>query len=283
MTVTTYTPAASDGDAASFNIDAVTGQITVSASAMLDADGTNATNPYIVVVRAVDGDGDDENITVNIYVRPKGEPPTIDRVYETTARVAAPHLVGDRVPTEMTHYEMDRLNALAIEIDTDLDTEAIYPPTYWATDPEDLPATIGWSLEGPDATRLVNGVSVPVFGFVTDDTDPITVPTTTTGPMATLAFVAGPNFEEPWDEDEDNVYEVTIVATDPTGNSDELDVTVKVINSTEDNEPGTVTFTNRQPEVASPLTAVLSDDDTPIERTIEMAVVQDGQSTTLGF
>ena len=91
-----YTPAASDGHAASFNIDAVTGQITVSASAMLNADGANPTNPYTVVVRAVDGDGDDENITVNIYVRPKGEPPTIDRVYETN-RFAAPHLLGDRV------------------------------------------------------------------------------------------------------------------------------------------------------------------------------------------
>ena len=37
--------------------------------------------PYTVVVRAVDGDGDVENITVRIYVLPTQEPPTIDRVY----------------------------------------------------------------------------------------------------------------------------------------------------------------------------------------------------------
>ena len=47
---------------------------------------------------------------------------------------------------------------------------------------------------------------------------------------------------------EDNVYEVTIVVTDGTydmegqEHRDELDVTVKVLNSTDDNEPGMVSF-----------------------------------------
>ena len=48
-----------------------------------------------------------------------------------------------------------------------------------------------------------------------------------------------PDFENARDADGDNVYEVTIVVTDSTlVNRDELDVTVKVINSTEDNRPG---------------------------------------------
>ena len=70
----------------SFDIDTKTGQITVSASAMLDADGTDgegtgATNPYNVVVRAVDGDGHRQDIDVAIHVLKDREPPMIDRVY----------------------------------------------------------------------------------------------------------------------------------------------------------------------------------------------------------
>ena len=78
-----------------------------------------------------------------------------------------------------------------------------------------------------------------------------------------------PDFEKPGDLDEDNVYEVTIVVKDGTvdmnGNPhrDELPVTVKVINSTEDNEPGEVKFSNRVPEVATPLTATHEDEDGP--------------------
>ena len=40
-------------------------------------------------------------------------------------------------------------------------------------------------------------------------------------------------------------------------------MTVKVINSTDDNKPGTVTILNRQPEVAIALTATFKDLDTP--------------------
>ena len=44
--------------------------------------GTGATNPYNVVVRAVDGDGDTQNIDVAIHVLKYHEPPMIDRVYQ---------------------------------------------------------------------------------------------------------------------------------------------------------------------------------------------------------
>ena len=59
-----------------------------------------------------------------------------------------------------------------------------------------------------------------------------------TGGTVTIAFSSGPDYEKPKDADKDNVYEVTLVVTDNSGNRDELDVTVKVINSTEDNRPG---------------------------------------------
>ena len=44
-------------------------------------------NPYNVVVRAVDGDGDTQNIDVAIHVLEYHEPPVIDRVYQTERRV----------------------------------------------------------------------------------------------------------------------------------------------------------------------------------------------------
>ena len=76
-----------------------------------------------------------------------------------------------------------------------------------------------------------------------------------------------PDFENPRDANKDNVYEVTIVVTDSTlVNRDELNVTVKVINSTEDNRAGKVLISNRQPEGASSLlTATLVDADLPIK------------------
>ena len=66
---------------------------------------------------------------------------------------------------------------------------------------------------------------------------------------------------------EDNVYEVTIVAS-AAGGSDELPVTVKVINSTDDNAPGSVTFSIRQPEVAQRFEAAFTDADGPISGTV---------------
>ena len=74
-----------------------------------------------------------------------------------------------------------------------------------------------------------------------------------TGAMATLAFWIGPDFEKPWDTNKDNVYEVTLVVTDSVGATAEYDVTVKVINSTDDNKPGKVTILNRVPEVTIPI------------------------------
>ena len=248
------TPSASDGHAASFNIHATTGQITVSDGAMLNAD-TGGTNPYVVVVRAVDGDGDTADITLRVHVQDVNEPPTIDRVYMTdrvptaTGSGAVTISVGDRAPTEMSHYELDRDNAPATVIDTNLDTDAavsLEPATYYATDPEG--GTITWSLAGDDAGRFVI------------DTNPATEDVESTGPSGTLRFSSGPDWEARSDENDDNVYEVTIVASAP-GGSDMLPVTVKVLNSTDDNTPGSVTFENRQPEVNTALKANFEDTD----------------------
>ena len=276
----TDTPVHNDGHAASFDIHAKTGQITVSAGAMLEADGTptgDQPNPYIVVVRAVDGDGDTQDITVTIHVLQRGEPPVIDRVYVDDIPSIGGVSAGDRVPTEMSHYEEDRTVRSPTRIDTDLESSVldyssdppvlreddgtpppIQPATYYATDPEGI-ITLMWSLEGDDGDKFA-------FQGTSAAADP---EEKVTGNSATLRFKEGPDHEDPGDKNKDNIYEVTIVVEDSTvdmdGNRhrDELPVTVKVINSTEDNQPGMVTILNRQPEVAIPLKATFKDPDDP--------------------
>ena len=103
-------------------------------------------------MRAVDGDGETQDIDVTIGVLQAAEPPMIERVY-LTGRIGDGHAVGDRAPTEMSHYELDRDNDPATEIDTNLDTaDTVEAATYYANDPDG--DTLTWSLEGPDSGSL---------------------------------------------------------------------------------------------------------------------------------
>ena len=102
---------------------------------------------------------------------------------------------------------------------------------YTAADPEGL--TVTWSVSGPDSGK---------FSIAAGE----------------LSFSASPDFESPGDADEDNVYEVTVVASDPARNSDELDVRVTVTNVPED---GTITFSSLRPKTGIALTASLTDPD----------------------
>ena len=257
--VLTYSLSGTSADVDSFNIDPVTGQITVAAGARLNADVEDgirgaADTPYEVTVTATDGDGDIQTIDVNIRVVRVDEPPKI------TAG-----------PREMSHWESDRTPRSATRIDTDLDTSVLdygeNPPVlltgnnftdamqdaiYTAMDPEDAPATLRWSLAGDDGDLF----TITGNNEATDDR-------TDDGEMATLAFESGPDFEDEKDKNKDNVYEVTLVVTDSVGATGEYPVTVKVINSTDDNKPGKVRILNRVPEIATKLTATFEDPDKP--------------------
>ena len=110
---------------------------------------------------------------------------------------------------------------------------------YTATDVDvaDPAADLTWTLSGADASKF---------------------DITGTGDMRDLAFKASPNYESPGDSGANNVYEVTLVVTDSKGNTDDLDVTVKVTNVEED---GVVTLSTLQPRVGFPVTATLADPD----------------------
>ena len=73
-----------------------------------------------------------------------------------------------------------------------------------------------------------------------------------------LTFKKAPNFESPADADMDNMYMVTVVATDAKKLTAMRDVVITVTNV---NEPGTVTLSSVQPKDGRPFTASLSDPD----------------------
>ena len=103
--------------------------------------------------------------------------------------------------------------------------------TFTATDPEG--GDIGWALSGDDADL-----------FAIDG--------------GALSFNSSPDFESPADEDVDNVYNLTIGASDAAGNLTEVDVTVTVTNV---DEAGTVTLSSLEPEEGVRITAILADPD----------------------
>ena len=107
--------------------------------------------------------------------------------------------------------------------------------TYTATNPENV--TLEWSLAGPDAGEL------------------------TIDATGRLHFRNAPDFEQPRDDGENNVYEVTVQATDDTTLSGatltgSLDVAITV-----EDAPGTVRLSPTTPQVGTLLTATLTDPD----------------------
>ena len=101
--------------------------------------------------------------------------------------------------------------------------------TYRATDPEG--ADVSWSHGGTDGED---------FAITTDSSGRVV-----------LSFVEPPDYDDPADDDNDNGYEVTVVATDQTGHAANLAVTVTV---TDVNEgpviSGTAEYTVRENHAA---------------------------------
>ena len=102
---------------------------------------------------------------------------------------------------------------------------------YTATDPEG--GSITWSLGGTDAADFL------------------------LSPNGQLTFRTGPDFEDPTDQDTDNIYQVTVQAS-AGQQSAALDVTVTVTNA---NDPGVLSLGTSPPQVGVPLTAKLTDPD----------------------
>ena len=157
-----------------------------------------------------------------------GAASSIDVTIMVTDVNEAPVITGD----DTTEYAEDRTDAVA---------------TYTAADPEMPGDAIKWNLSGTDAGAFM------IDGGV-------------------LTFAKQPNYEMPADVEGtgtpaaaagDNMYEVTIRATNETGQTGTKDVMVEVTNVDED---GTVTLSARRPQSATAFTASLRDDDGSVTR-----------------
>ena len=223
--ILTYSLVGNDGDSDVFDIDPATGRLMV--KNRLDFEATS--NVYTVMVRATDSSGDDTgepeedsagvDATVTITVTDVNEAPTV-----TGVGMANDHAEDDR---GCAH---DRGPSTAPR-------RRGWPRR---TDPEG--GDIAWTLSGADGALFE-----------------LTGSGNISGGMRGLAFKAKPDFENPGDANEDNIYEVTVVATDGSGNSDEKSVTVKV---TDRDETGKVELSTQNPVVGVEITATPIDSDT---------------------
>ena len=140
-----------------------------------------------------------------------------DNAYEVTV-VASDGTNEDRLDVTVTVTDVDEDEAPQVitgDAAPDYAENGTGPvATYLATDPDS--ATITWTLEGDDAADF----EISAGGELT--------------------FKSSPNYEAAADDDTDNAYEVTVVASDET-NEDRLDVTVTVTDVDEDEAPPVIT------------------------------------------
>ena len=180
-------------DAASFNIDDGSGQITVKGDLDYETKQTHR-----VVVRATDGSRATANISVTITVTDVNEEPEHQRA-------GRGHIHGERHRLRgHVHGGRPRERRGCLE------------------------------LEGPDAEKF----SISSGGV--------------------LSFKSPPNFDTAGDDDRNNMYEVTVVATDTVDNEGTKNVEVTVTN---EDDPGSISFNVVQPGVGVTITATLNDQD----------------------
>lgn len=222
------------GGVDAFRVDQATGQISTAVALDFEAGDTS----FTLFVRATDsaggntaGTADDEvpdDSTVTITLLDVNEKPNFapeDRDAATPANVTG--MLND--------YPEDGGADAAANTPANL-TLSI----YMATDPEGGSVTL--SLSGSDASKF------KLTGIVSG--------------TRTLEFAELPDFEMPGDSNQDNVYELTVVASDEV-NTSERRVTVKVTDSDED---GKIELGTQNPVIGTGITATLTDSDGEIDR-----------------
>ena len=228
-----------DDDDSLFNINIVTGQITVKSAldfeTATDRDGAT--------------DGKQYRVTVTVYDSLAETPPT-QQVDITVTDVNDAPL---KATEEAANHEVDENHDLKDDPDTtDVETATVLG-TFELTDASDPD-------EGDNIAALtlsLGGVDGGLFSLT--DTD--NLGGTEDNNEYELGFRESPNYESPADADGNNKYHVTVITADNEGATSELPLVITVMNV---NEDGKVTLSTTQPAVGQPITATLTDPDMKI-------------------
>ena len=147
-----------------------------------------------------------------------------DNVYEVTVEASDGGATPGTLDVTVTVANVDETPEVTGEAAVDYqENGAGAVAAHTATEPDN--AAITWSLSGPDRGA---------FGI---------------GSGGELTFNTPPDFEGPTDADTDNVYEVTVEASDGGATPGTLDVTVTV---TDVDEPGAVTLSSTESSAWGP-------------------------------
>ena len=166
-----------------------------------------------------------------------------DRTYEVTVQVSDGDnsVTADLLVTLENVLELTPLTGPAM-VDYP-ENKALRVAAYIASSEEDREG-LDWILSGADANRFSIGNPGGVLRF---DIDPI----------APDVSLQPPDFEDPADANTDNVYSVTLAASDGT-DTVTLDVSVTV---GDENEAGTLSLDSPRPRFGEALTANVTDPD----------------------
>ena len=240
------------GHAEFFAIDRATGQITLKKMVNAEADpGNCGTNDQcLVTVTATDSEGDPG----------AGSRVRLDLQIDIIGVNEPPMITGDNAVSVNEGSESDTEATRDIDAMLDVEGEQGDQNQYTATDVDNTPAQLTWSLSGTDAEFFAFGP--------TADPHPVEV----AGDAVTagdLRFKEGPDYEDPKDANKDNTYEVTLNVSDGTGTTSlEVKVTVNNVVFTDPENPdttqeeaGEITLSHIQPRVGVRFVATLKDGD----------------------
>ena len=237
-----------------FKINQATGQIMTNAKLNFDhvydagtgdASATVPPRAYTVVVKATDSAGGE---TV--------DPPDLDNLPDDSSAVVTITLLNVNEPPEFVNPETDRDDVVDDNVEgraADKFEEGVDPDPntagnqrawngvvsdYTVYDPEGVVIKGDkWSLEGADAA---------LFTLTLNEDN-----------VKRLSFKGQADFETPMDANGDNIYEVTVVASDVEQMA-KRSVSVKI---TDSDEAGTIRLSSENPEAGTPVTATLEDSD----------------------
>ena len=215
-----------------FKIDQGTGQIMTAVA--LDHDAAGATRTFTLIVRATDSAG-------GATVTPDDNDTTSDDATVTITLLNVNDAPGFVAPNPDPSADVDdNVSGMAADKAEEgngvIWTAAV--SDYGVDDPEGVDIGQGkWSLEGADKDLFE----------LDGDTDNI----------RTLEFKEKADFENPMDSDKDNIYEVTVVASDGQEMAKRA-VTVKI---TDSDEAGMIELSDENPVTGTAVEATLEDSD----------------------